>query len=442
MSRSLVALFAFLALKTVMADVPGGSLDSVFSNLDFDHWPEKEQHTHFRWSTHIGTPVLSVHQRMMVRIELQVDGAERVKHQGQGKILMLVQVRDASGRIYQNHNSLPLDNVDSAAARTESIYRQNAFVLPGEYQVSLGLLVTDTKEHAVMRKVLRVDAPRRDPLPDAWRDLPPVELLPSEDPPDSWYLPSELGRLNLKVETKRPVRIDLLVNGSSTEQPATTRVQRRGHVTIGSLIPEVKVLSEIKVNNGSFGIAIVDLERRRVIFEQSMTHDLDWAKLKEALGAGDQNKIDLKSLEHRDENAQFFLSQVQKRLPGSDDAGTLHAVIVLSGPMAFDKANLQPIHAAPSANSRVYYLRYRPMPRLTPEMSPAVESSTGLQRTRGRGGLGSSPLSLPNSGGLTMDELFGLLKPVDPRLFEVNDSVEFRKALATIFNDIARFAGN
>lgn len=373
----------------------------------------------------------------MVNIEVQVDGSERVKHQGQGKILLLVQFRDSAGKIYQQHNSLPLDNVDAATGHTESIYRQDVFVVPGEYQVSVGLLITDTKEHAIMRKELQVDALRHDPLPDAWRDLPAVEFLPEDDPPDAWYLPSLNGRLKLAIDAKRPVHVDLLVNQSSTEQMPQTRLLRHGGMDLGPVIAAVKVLSAIRVSSGSVDLSMLDLERKRVSFQQTLTAELDWQKLKGSFDSANPNKIDLGSLQRRDENAQFFLAQIQKRMAAAEGAEPLHALIVLSRPMAFDKANLTPIQAAPDRNIRIYYVRYRPVqPRDTNR-----PSDDEFPQRRGRG-TRTGRFDIPNPGGYPSDELFGLLKPIDPRLFEVNTPIEFRKALAAILNDIIRVTNN
>jgi hypothetical protein len=320
--------------------------------------------------------------------------------------------------------------------RIKVIYTQEAFVLPGDYQVAMGLFVTGTKEHAVTHKTVRVDALHHDPLPDAWRDLPEVAFLPGADTPESWYWPSVDGRLNLPIACQRPLRIELLVNGSSTEQLMKTMALRSRLVTIGTLLPAMKVLSQITIATGSRKVALLDLERRRVDFEQTLEGGLDWSKLKDALGQADPYKIDFASLLNRGQNAQFFLSEVQKRVSVAEDAGPLRVLIILSGPMAFGHANLSPIQATVGPNCAVFYIRYNV--RVVDFPPPTPMNFPDSQGGRGGGGIGG--LTRPNPTPLPTDELFGLLQPLQPKLFDVATPQEFRRALAGILSDIARFA--
>lgn len=437
----LFAFLVFLAVRLSFADVPGGSTDPIFADLNFDHWSEKDPGAHFRWTTHISPPRLSSHQRLMVTVEVQVDGAERVKRQGQGDMVMMVEFRDAAGNVYQNHNSISLAKVDREAVNTETVYSQRAFVVPGEYQVATGVVVTGTKEHAIAHKTLRVDPLRRDPLPDAWRDVPAVEFLPDDDPPDGWFLPTVTGHLKLDVDTKRPVHIDLLVNESTTEEMSQTRFLRRGGVNLGPLIASVKVFSGVKLSNGSFEVTMLDLERKRVSFEQTTNGSIDWTKLRDSLDSANPHKIDIGSLEHRDENARFFLSEVQKRAAGGEGSDSLHVFILLSRPMAFDKSSASPIQVAADRNTKIYFIRYTPSPIFLTEMGPV--RMRGFPADVPQYGAGRGRISFPNSSfSPPADELFGLLKPLDPRLFDVSTPAEFRKALGAILSDIARVAGN
>jgi hypothetical protein len=439
MRWTLLALVLVAAAPSAPADTPGGSSDPIFANIPLDRWTEENQGARLRWETRISKPVLSPHQRLMIRITVQVDGLELVKRQGQGTLLMLVQLRDRADRVYQFHGSFPLENVKPEIGRTLSQYVQDAFVVPGDYQVSTGVLVTTTSEHAVQRRALHVEALHNDPLPEAWRHLPAVEFLPGGDPPDYWYLPSVKGRLTLPIETKRPVRIELLVNGSLTEQELRTPLMRRARVGVGQLIPAVRVISEIKPGNGSLKIAMFDLERRRVGFEQTVVRDLDWAGLKGALAEADPNIIDVKSLENSEQNAQFFLSELRKRVTASEGAEPLHALIVLSGPMAFGKADLKPIEAAANRNCKIFYVRYHAMKPMFSRRGPMgldgydVENTSRIPNRRGIPRL-PSPMVEP------VDQLFGLIKALDPRLFDVTTPDEFRKALATILSEIARLS--
>jgi hypothetical protein len=434
----LALLVLTVALVSARADAPGGSPDPVFANIPLDRWSEKDPGMHFRWSSEVSKPTLSQHQRLAINIKIQMDGSEVLKREGQGRLLLLIQMRDQTGRVFQTHNLLSLENVNPDSNRTATQYLQDAFVLPGDYQVSLGLFVPKTGEHAITRRSLHVDPLPHDPLPDAWRELPSVEFLPEEATPDSWYLPTVEGRLNLHLETKRPVSIDVLVNGSSTEQlPATRRVAAT-KTGPGVLIPAVKALSHMKVGNGSARIAFLDLERRRVSFEQTVEHNLQWRELRDALTEATPNKIDLASLENRGQNPQFFLNEIQRRALQASDTKPLCVLILLSGPMAFDKANVKPIPELNNPDCKVFYLRFHPMTTAF-RAPPYVFGGPAEGRGRGVSRTGGGPM---NPGLPAYDELFNLTKPLHPRLFDVTTPEEVRKALATILSEVARLGND
>ena len=281
-----------------------------------------------------------------------------------------------------------------------------------------------------------VAKPVRDPLPGAWRDLPSVTFLPDELPA-SWYASSAGGILNLPVETQRPVRVDLLVNGSRTEQTPRMHSPNTSGVIASALLPAIKVISQIKLSSGSLNVAILDLERQRVGFEQSTMRELDWTKLLAIFSEDNPNTIDVRSLEHRQQNAQFFVSEIRTRVlaDGHEGVEPLHVLIVLSGLMAFDRADLTPIQAAPDPNCKVFYIRYRYIAHLASgrvPIFPTPEITRAPSRRRARV---SQDQALQAS-----DDLFGLIKPLDPRLFDVASPEEFRKALGNIMSEIARQA--
>jgi hypothetical protein len=68
-------------------------------------------------------------------------------------------------------------------------------------------------------------------------------------------------------------------------------------------------------------------------------------------------------------------------------------------------------------------------------MNPGFGSGPGRRGRRGPGPEGFPPVarSLP-----PIDQLAPLLKPADPRLFEVTNPDQFRKALAAILTEIAK----
>src|SRR5205807_1018930 len=125
-------------------------------------------------------------------------------------------------------------------------------------------------------------------------DLPPVEFVNAAEPPDTWFLSTMAGRLNLPLETRSAIDIEVLVNASPTEW--TSRVNT---MNLSVLMPALKVFSQVKVSSGSMRFAVLDLTRRRVSFEQDAKAELNWTTLKDALTEANPHLIDVRSLENR-----------------------------------------------------------------------------------------------------------------------------------------------
>ena len=254
---------------------------------------------------------LTNHQRLGARTEVMLDGVEVLKRRGEGEILVLIQFQDKAGHRYRGHRTLPLDDVKEEARHNMVQFLQDAFVTPGDYQ--------DFTRHLTPRRPrnmsspggrLHIDPLARDPLPDAWRDLPPVEFITAEDPPDTWWIPQAAGQLNLPVQTQRPIRIELLVNESATEQATGARFGRATGRNMAALLPAFGGLSQLRLSRGYINAALLDLARRRVTFEQRIGSaagaSVDWPKLSDALSDASPHVIDVGSLGNRQQEARVL----------------------------------------------------------------------------------------------------------------------------------------
>jgi len=434
--------FYLCLMCAVAAFAQKGQQDAVFDRIPFDQWLKGGEDAHIRWSTDVVQARLSVHQRLSVILAVRVDGSELVKRSGPGQMVVFMEIRDHEDRVFRTHRALhfeELKNLDSLASIN---FEQYAFILPGDYQVATAVFDTGSKEHALKRIKLHVPDVPHDPLPDAWRNLPEVEFATFTEPPDSWYLPEVSSRLNLPLQNERPVRVEVVVNESPTEL-ATRRVGRTMKRNMGNVIPALKVLSQMDIKNGSINVTLLDLERRKVSFSQEQASKLDWTRLRAALLDNDPNQIDVHALENHEQNAQFFVSEIRKRLESTEQNGDVplglsadpaRVLIVLSGPMAFPKGqDLRPIEAAPEPGVRVFYIRYNP-PLLSPGRGPGMVPGG----PRGRVAV-PYPSGVPYSGGAaTEDSLARTLKPLAPRTFDVTTPMEFRGALAAIMSEISR----
>jgi hypothetical protein len=413
-----------------------GLPDSAFGRVPFEQWLRGGGEARIKWSTGILPGRLSTHQRLTVLFSIGVDGTEFVKRTG---MVVFLEIRDHDDRVFRTHRVLRFPELKKPSDLATVNFDQSAFITPGDYQVTAAVYDPDSKEHALKRTRLHVPEIGRDPLPGSARDLPEVEFLVSSDSPDAWYRPEITSRLHLPVESPSPVRIEVVVNESPTEL-ATRRRTRVSTRNMSALIPALKVLSQMNIRNGSMNVTLLDLERRKVSFTQEEAAKLDWQRLKGALLDNDPNQIDVHALENHEQNAQFFVSEIRKRLETTESNGDVplgltadptRILIVLSGPMAFPKGqDLRPIEAAPEPGVRVFYIRYYSPTR--PDFQGGGPQDGLHPRFR------LPPTPAPVRTAATEDSLERTLKPLAPRLFNVTTPIEFRAALAAIITEISQ----
>ena len=413
-----------------------GAPDPVFSAVPFERWLAEGEPTHFRWSVRVGGAELNSHQRLQTRVEIQVDGNELVSRRGHGELVVMIQFEDGAKRLYQTHGAIDLQDVKDDAGKSNIQYLQDAFVLPGDYRVGVVIVDAKTRDHWAEQKTLHVNPLRNDPLPGAWKDLPAVELLRALEPPDSWYIPYVGSHLQLPVAARRPVRVEVLMNASPSGPSRGLNTGTVNNRNLANLVPALKVLSQMEVAGGSLHITLLDIPNRRVIFEQDAVHQLDWKRVRQALTEVDPNKIDVRSLEHREQNASYFMQQVRERLgPSGSPAGAanepLHVLIVLAAPMTLDSGEKsRPLESEAKPQGLLYFLRYH----LPPERLPLGYEPLSRMGRRNYPGSMQPPSAQPEA----FDSLQPLLKPLQPRLYDVYSPEQFRKALSSLLDEIAK----
>jgi hypothetical protein len=406
-----------LALVLAFSTIPGlhaegGFRDPAFDAVPFDQWLNETNQAHFHWSVHVSAPVLSAHQRLAVNLDIQVDGADLAKRRGEGRLLVFVQLADNENRPWQNHQEFDLERLENDALKAKNaIFSQAFFAVPGDYQLSAALFDSATGEHSVIQRRLHINWLRHDPFPDLWRDLPAVEFFTADAPPDRWYLPSIVGRLKLAVATRHPMDIDVLVNLTPSERfSASTRVQNRN---LDALIPTAKVLSQIDWRDSKLNLELLDLARRRVAYRQDNLRSIDWPSARVALDKANPGIIDVKSLANRRFSADFFINRIARKAVTPKP----RVVIILSASVFFEPGvEMRPIELAARPDLTLIYIRYQPRP-------PAMFLPDGSVRR-------SAPVG--------HDELESLLKPLAPRLFEVDSPEQLRRSLAVILDQIAK----
>jgi hypothetical protein len=402
-----------------------GSPDSVFASVPFDSWFTGSEQSHFHWSARVSNPRLTNYQRISARVEIEVEGSDLAKRRGEGTFLMFMQFTDERGGAWQFHQSIDLARVPEAIKSSDAVYGQSFFLLPGDYRLALAVYDTATKEHSVIKRRLHVSPLHNDPLPGAWAGLPAVELITEDGPPNQFYLPFS-GRLRLTVEPERPVDVDLIVNLTPSERlSASTGALDRN---LSFLLPIFKVMVQTQWRNAVLNVSWLDLAHHCVTFEQQDVRRLEWRRARQSLAQLNPGIIDIHALEQRRFNADFFLSEIDRRIRQPRGARQ-HVVIVISSPVEFQSGQeLVPIDLTARPDFKVYYFRYQPEPELVMAGRPVGRRGWAPQRR-----LPQRPSFVPEP-----DQLAPLLKPVEPHLYEVTNPEQVRRALAGMMAEIAK----
>ncbi len=345
---------------------------------------------------------------------------------------MMVRLRDSSGKTYELDRAIDLREAPYNAANhvAYSEWIVSAFLTPGDYQLTFAMADVTSGEHNLATQKLHVGPLPSDPLPDAWRNVPPVEFIESAEPPDSWFVPESKARLALPLAAKRPLRVDVIANMSVSE---TSRgVQRRPQQSIGSMVAALKVLAQLEVPDGRLNVTLIDVARQRTIFEQNSVSELDWPRLKTALGADNQSTIDVGALKDRDQNVQYFLREIAAHVAARPSDSARRVVIVLSPPMAFPRGvDRAPIEPPADPGYRVFYIRYQTFAGRGSYTAPLYSSYPDRL----------SPLRLDQLPGSVLhpglpDQLAQTVKPMHPHVFDVFTPLDFRNAIAAILREV------
>ena len=256
------------------------------------------------------------------------------------------------------------------------------------------------------------------------------------------------GRLHLPVETRRPVRIEVLVN-----LPRSRSAGEYYRQCMSALLAQMKVLSGVELGNGSMNITLLDVQHRRAVVLSRHGRALDWSELKAALEKANPNVIDVRQLGTHGEEAEFLAAEVRRRLQqdyAADErrADPLPILIFLSAPAMLGKEAGKPVPLGEFHEGSAYLVRYHPpvalqemlngSPASLAEVDSMPDSDVGGRRLGGAPRM--PPMPNPPQGQLNekVIPLQEILKSLKPRIFDVNNPLQFREALAAILEDISR----
>jgi hypothetical protein len=305
-----------LSASFVFAQTADNSKDPVFSTVPFDRWIAQGDHTDVPWKVQIRSPELDDDQRLMVTASITIDGKSLDKHPPGGDLLSLMQVEDSQGHVYQSHGTLSLKDLNRDVRRADIIYTHQALVISGEYRITLALLNTFNGDHNLLRATVHAEPLQNDPLPKSWEGLPVVEILDKENTAEPWFHPELTGRLHLPVENRMPLRIELLV-----KLPPWSG--RRAYISrwyLGTMIPQLEVISAIKLRNGTVNITLLDVPHRRALAVTRHGQPLDGAALESVLQTSNPDVVDVSTLAKPIPVVDFLTEEIGRRLADKSEA--------------------------------------------------------------------------------------------------------------------------
>lgn len=429
MIRCIALLFLSGALASYLFG-QHGSLDPAFEKYPFEKWLGETGQTRFHWTAKVSRPELSFHQRLRVAVEVSLDGRDLETRRGNNKLLLLVQITDQAGKRYQDHGEVELSRLDENIQAANLQYTWSAFVLPGDYRVAVAMVDTTSGEHSTREAQFRVGPAARELPPDTWAALPAVEFAGKEEPPEGWFLPSIEGKLQWAAAVHSPAHLNVILNvAPSAPVPGARRVPSGD---LSALLPTLKAISETGSPSVSDRVELLDLARRKAVFDQKDVRELDWPRLKDSLGEANTASIDVHSLSDRHHDAQFFVTQVRSILRASTEPC---ALVVLSSPVAFESGeDLEQISLEALPSCHVFYIRYQ-----APVQRVPFERPMGGRRG---GRMGGGPMGRTRPPLAAIDQLEGTLKPLKPKVFDVEKPEQVTKALAEIEKALTGSSGH
>lgn len=414
--------FVAVVLVCLFGELPGPlaaqqeALAPGLQSIPYESWFAAGERQQIPWRVHVTKPFLSFHQRLRATVRVNISTRKLQKNSVRRDLRLFVKVACPSGEWLAGEALRQVEISERFLKNVKMQISLAVLIQPGEYSVGVILYDRVTGERSVTRRRLRVPPLRNDPLPEAASGLPAVEFLPAQEGPDASYWPTVRGVLRLPVRTRRRVQVEVLANFSASEQYAGSRIIQSRNFSI--LLPTLKLLSGIEFANGSLTITALDLDRQRVFFQQQNTHGLAWPQLREALGTLRTDTVDVRELATRTQRAAFFRDVLERRVKAplrrplasgegsgserpSDSGPPYRVFIVLGHGLLFPAgSDLKPVPPVEDCRCRVYYVQYRVW------------------------------------WGNLWDQLQRVMKPLEPRHFEVEDAQGMRKALAAILDDL------
>lgn len=399
-------------------DVPA---EKVFAAVPFDAWIKQGPVTAIPWKARIQPYGLSLHQRMRAYIDIELRRRELMNRQPNDRMLVLVQITDAAGEKFRDYVLFRMKDAGAGMKKGEINLTWAVYALPGEYQVTLVLVDTARDTHNLMQSHMHVEPLKNDPLPGIWLGLPAVEFLaPYMQGPDAMFHPEIKTRLHLPLASHHPVQFDVLADVTASDLFHGSTMFYDRYLAVA--LPLLKALSQVSLEQGSINVAMIDLRKRTVTFEEDDVKELDWTRAKAVLAPENgPSTIDIKALEQKRESPAFLQDELLRRLNATPAGKQGSGLRTSDGHRTGDN----PLHVFVIIGSPMDFYSFRDLPKLPPgseEKCVVYYLQFELLNTAYANG--------------AVGNVRKMLKPLTVHVFKVRSAESVRHALAKILEEV------
>src|SRR5689334_776766 len=122
---------------------------ALFKDTGFDMWAQQGPSTQIPFKLHVVSHGLALQQRITAHVEIEVPGRELVSRAGHERLIALVKVEDPSGFDVRDFGFIDVAEVKPELRKKIWVSIWEAFVVPGDYKVTVGLYDKVTGEHSL-----------------------------------------------------------------------------------------------------------------------------------------------------------------------------------------------------------------------------------------------------------------------------------------------------
>lgn len=390
-----------------------GLADPFIAATPFATWLGTAAKPQIPWQVKILPAELSYYQRIHFQVFFEIPGKQVLQRVPGGGLAFMIQMADSSGAVYQDHVSLEPHDLEKGVKKGNLQVTENMLVVPGIYDLAVAVYDQKTGEHSFQQQRVNIPQLDHDALPNSWPAAPRVQFFDPDDPGFKVYRSSPPVRLHLPLETRRPLRLEVILDFAVPVRAANSHSFY--NEWLGAKLGQLAALSQIELKNGSLRVEIADSIHGRVLFDQQDVREFDWPRLQKAIEVIAPARVDLSALQRTVDSNVFLFRELQSRFDraaGSAEGASkpLNVYVFVDNALISAPA---PLSFPNGADCSVYYIYTR-----FDFSEPPAGFAPGPPRAQP---------PLPE-----------LLEPLHPRVLQAASPLEFRDALGALLAELSK----